>query len=76
MPKTISDILNERFSKIILAQPIDKERGISKVLIRPITIKGQPAFQREEFRGAQTFHTNMSMKETAQYLETALTQFF
>lgn len=76
MKKNIADILNEPFSKIILANPRRHKQPLGKVFIRRIQIKGQIAFQREEFRGMQAFHNNMSQSETEAYLHKALSDFF
>lgn len=61
------DLLRDIFEKALLIQatfssPLQKE-GASKVMIRPVEIKGERQYQVSEQRGAQVFHRNYSADE-------------
>ncbi len=45
-------------SKAVLSQPIDKTAD-SRIVIRPVALKGRRAYQVERFRGDKVFHQNL-----------------
>lgn len=48
--------------KAVLSQPADK-KGVSKVIIRPVVLKGQRLFQIERFKDNKAYHENLSGEE-------------
>ena len=49
-------------SKAVLSQPIDKTAD-SKIILRPIALRGERAYQIERFRGDKVFHQNVAEAE-------------
>ena len=47
-----------QLSKAVLSQPIDKTAD-SRIVIRPVALKGRRAWQVERFRGDKVFHQNL-----------------
>lgn len=60
--KVISDNLNIDFIDMILSNP-PKESEITKIKVRPITLRGNLVYQAEEYCGKQIFHFNCSKEE-------------
>lgn len=68
----ITDLIQAIFEKeelifATLSSP-HKENSISKMMIRPLQIKGKPSFQVTENRGQQAFHHNFDKKECFNWL--------
>lgn len=59
----------------VVSNPLQKTTLISKVTIRPVTIKKKLLYQVTEYRTTQTFHQNMPPDECLKYLLDALDQF-
>ena len=49
----------DTLSKAVFSQPLDKTAD-SKLTVRPLSLRGERAFQVERQRGAQAFHENLS----------------
>lgn len=63
--------LNESLERILLSNPVDRERMI-KSRLRPLVLKGELVFQAEEQVGKQAFHRNMDKVETVCYMKDML----
>lgn len=58
----------------VFSSPLDRN-SVSKISIRPVTLKGKHHFQITEFRGAQTFHRNVTALECFSLIEEKVLQF-
>lgn len=73
MARLISDFEAElhSLSKAVFSQPIDKT-DYSKVIIRPIMIKGTLFYQAERFRDNKAYHQNLTAQELSKTVESEL----
>ncbi len=53
--------LDLSIKKIVLSDRLSGDT--SKIVLRPVEIKGQHLFQEEKFKGAQAFHRNLNFHE-------------
>ena len=60
-----------RLQKAVFSQPIDKLSD-SKVILRPVSIKGELRYQAESFRDNKAYHKNYSEAELLSYAEAQL----
>lgn len=67
--------LNEYLQQIIISNPTARD-GLTKIKIRPVSLKGELWYQAEEFKGKQAFHKNMALPEVGAYIEALLLQHF
>lgn len=67
LTSVLDDFVNEHLQQIIISNPAAKEKLV-KVKIRPLNLRGELAFQAEEFTGQQVFHKNMNRTEVCSYL--------
>jgi hypothetical protein len=65
--KITNQLLSGEFVKLTLSDASSPARA-SKIIVRPIEIKGDRKIQIEEFIGPQAFHKNMDIPNAAQYL--------
>jgi hypothetical protein len=70
--KNIKQILSSDFSKLTLS---GGQGDISKIIARPIELKGAHKIQIEEILGNQAFHKNLDANEAADYLTQAVRDF-
>ena len=60
-----------QLQKAVFSQPIDKLSD-TKVILRPVNIKGELRYQAESFRDNKAFHKNYSESEVLSYVENEL----
>ena len=63
----IGECLDQTLLKGVISNPRNKE-GVSKVLIRPVTVGGRMEYQTTETLGTKVFHTNHTGEELGRYL--------
>lgn len=61
LSQDISEALG-RLVKLVLSEPTDKE-SYTKIIIKPVEIKGEIRYQAERFKDKKVFHLNMTEKE-------------
>lgn len=66
----ISEVL-ETAVKLVLSEPVDKE-NYTKIIIKPVMIKGEIRYQAERFKDKKVFHLNMRKNELLEYISSEL----
>ena len=54
--------------KISASNPVRTDCEFSRIVVRPVSIKGKACFQAEMFKGAQAFHQNISPEELSDWI--------
>lgn len=70
----LSQDINEALGKVVklvLSEPVDKD-DYTKIIIKPVKIKGEIRYQAERFKDKKVFHLNMKESEFSQYLSSKL----
>lgn len=67
--------VNEYLEQVIISNAVNKGQ-LTKVKLRPVSIKGEPCFQAEELKGTQAFHRNMAAPAAKDYIASAVAEDF
>lgn len=65
------DACLDRLSKLVLSQPVDKTAE-SRVIIRPVLLRGSRFYQVERFRDNKAFHENLDARQLLTRFEAEL----
>ena len=72
----IAEVIEDSPSRIIISNKRKKDQQYEKIVITPVTIKGEPRYQAEKFTKTQAFHDNLRPDEVSDFIESCLAEDF